>query len=513
MMSTATREICAKSSVKSGQPYTRLFCVLSAVVVVIGLSLHFVGLDRKFAWFDEGVSMEIIAGLPGSEFKEKIVTTDQLLNRLQVNTGLDSSVRIISKRHQDQLPIWFFLAKGWALAFGGNLVSLRTFSALFSIFAVPLFYWLVLEFTQSKRAAVIGSVLIAVSPFMMLFSAEARYYTIWIAVLIGISIALLRFCKTQNFQNALLFGSLLVAGAMTHLATLLIAPGAILFLLSQRLRWNLIIAALAPLLVVPLWFLFIGQTVIYDVSSHRHYGAFSMPVALWFEKARLNLARVFVDSGGTLPSEIVWVASSLAILFVLGILFLKETSGKQKAFFLCLLSSPLTFVVLDAVLSGRRAVIMRYQTVLIVAIYLAASFWLDKMLSRSKMTRVAGGFILVTLVSCGLWSSVKIAEKVDPWTKAQYCDLRASIKWIDRKKHPLFICGSRQITVFMAQMLPSKTRLLFTSMKKPNIPSDTDGIFLCDPFAEKGDEYFERLKKDFPHIPIKRVPHRHIPES
>ena len=72
-------------------------------------------------------------------------------------------------------PLYFVLIWVWAKAFGTGEVALRSISPLAGVAVVPIAYLCARELLD-RRAGLIAAALVAVNPFMIWYSQEARAY-------------------------------------------------------------------------------------------------------------------------------------------------------------------------------------------------------------------------------------------------------------------------------------------------------------------------------------------------
>lgn len=164
--------------------------VLVGGLFLVGLALRVTHLDLKTAWMDE-VST-IIFSLGNSSFLlplEQIVDLDTLLRPIQANaaaTPLDSARFLLQENNHP--PLYFMLAHGWMDLFStaGATASLpvaRLFSAIWGALAIPVIYWATQQTFQSRLAGVLSAAFVAVSPFSLFLSQEARHYGLAITLM------------------------------------------------------------------------------------------------------------------------------------------------------------------------------------------------------------------------------------------------------------------------------------------------------------------------------------------
>jgi hypothetical protein len=125
-----------------------------AAVIVVGAGLRFATLGVQHFWPDEAVTAGLLR-LDVSELLTAISTTESTP------------------------PLYYLLARGWALVFGTGEVGLRSLSALLGTLTIPVVF--VLGATlASRRAGLVAAGLTAVSPALIWFSQEARSYALFV---------------------------------------------------------------------------------------------------------------------------------------------------------------------------------------------------------------------------------------------------------------------------------------------------------------------------------------------
>jgi mannosyltransferase len=136
-----------------------------AGLTVIAAFLRFSTLRTQSYWYDEAITVDLLhrslpdmlAAIPGSESTP---------------------------------PLYYVLAWGWSRLFGLHEAGLRSLSAVFGTATVPAAYAAARVFVP-RRASLFAAALIAVSPFLVWYSQEARAYAM--LVFLGtLSLAFLR---------------------------------------------------------------------------------------------------------------------------------------------------------------------------------------------------------------------------------------------------------------------------------------------------------------------------------
>ena len=152
-------------------------------------------------------------------------------------------------------PLYFLLMRGWAAIGEGELV-LRYFSTLWGILGVALIYRLGV-LVGGRRVGLIAGFLLAISPFHIWYSQEARMYTMLAALAIFANWCLLMLMRRERRLLWFAYGLTLALVLYTHfLAFLLpVAHYAYLSIHYRRLRafllkWLAYAAAAAAIFAV-----------------------------------------------------------------------------------------------------------------------------------------------------------------------------------------------------------------------------------------------------------------------
>lgn len=481
--------------------------ILAFVIVVVATAMHFVGIQEKNPWYDESATFRVIACVDLHSISGKVLSQSEVMDLLRLdshNSGIKESLEYNRKNYSDQLPAYFVFLKPFAWLLGSTIGSLRMFSAVCSVLIPPLFFWLVLELTGSKRSALIGTVIISVSPFCMLYACEARNYTFWLLPVLASYIALWRLSSRQSLARTLAAGFLLASAISCHLATALLFPGQVLFLLLQRVKLGTIAVVFSfPILAVLGGLLYKGDYhKVLDRVTTKSWAAMPVEPRFWLNSIEVLLSRVLIDDGQSYKAILAFTI--LTLLFALGCFFARSMTASRRAFVFAMFSSALILIAMDATMGGLRATVSRYQAVPIITVYLAATLVIESLLStQRKLLRFCGAALFALVVGCGLWSEWKIANTTNLWNHWQSVDVAKTLPLIVASKHPLLLCCRAEVQLSMAHFVPPHTRFQLIRYGQVTIPPDTDLIVVC---CIKGNnratKLFEELKAKYPGIRV-----------
>jgi len=181
------------------------------VLVVVAAAIRIITIDNQSFWADEALT----AYEAGQSFTAMLHTI----------TSIETTP-----------PLYFVLIWIWSKAFGTSEVALRSISAMAGVATVPIAYLCARELID-RRAGLIAAALVAVNPFMIWYSQEARAYML-LAALSGASFLwFLRAGRDRSGRNLAWWAGFSAAALMTHFfAGFAIAPEAVWLLWACRSR-------------------------------------------------------------------------------------------------------------------------------------------------------------------------------------------------------------------------------------------------------------------------------------
>ncbi|MDV3000908.1 MAG: hypothetical protein N5P05_002514 [Chroococcopsis gigantea SAG 12.99] len=178
---------------------------LLSASILIGLLLRFTNLTAKPPWTDEFATLVFSLGNNYDSVPlNQVISREVLLSPLRYNhsaSGIDVFHLLIDKDNHP--PLYFILSHWWLNLFprGDEYVSLwamRSLPALFGVLAILLAYFLGNLTFQSRKAGHLSAMMMAVSPYGVFLSQEARHYS-WGIVLVMLS--LICFVAAGHYLN------------------------------------------------------------------------------------------------------------------------------------------------------------------------------------------------------------------------------------------------------------------------------------------------------------------------
>ncbi|WP_404783644.1 glycosyltransferase family 39 protein [Altericista sp. CCNU0014] len=169
-----------------------------AAAIALGLLLRFWNLDLKPLWLDETITLLFSLGRSYDDIpRETLLPLAELLQPLQWHPQSCSAIAETIAQQSTHPPLFFCLMHRWMgyLQESGHSLrwQVRSLSALFGTGAIAVMY-ILNRVAFSHRAGLWAAGLMAVSPFAVYLSQEARHYTLPMLVIAASLIPLVQLC-------------------------------------------------------------------------------------------------------------------------------------------------------------------------------------------------------------------------------------------------------------------------------------------------------------------------------
>lgn len=130
-------------------------------------------------------------------------------------------------------PLYYLVLHYWIKLAGGSEFSLRFPSVVFGAAAVPVLYVLTVRL-YDYRTAVLSSSIVAIAPFQIAYSQEARMYSLFVFLTVTSMYFLVRWLQESSKWSAIGYGITTVLLGYTHVYALFIIAVQNLYVV----RWN-----------------------------------------------------------------------------------------------------------------------------------------------------------------------------------------------------------------------------------------------------------------------------------
>jgi mannosyltransferase len=113
-------------------------------------------------------------------------------------------------------PLYYLFLHAWMMVFGDGVFSARSLSVVAGCLSVMMgMWWLLL--ISTKRAAILGGVILALLPIAVRYSQEIRMYSLFTFFMMGATVALVYWVNGNHRKWAIvLYAILMAAGLYTH---------------------------------------------------------------------------------------------------------------------------------------------------------------------------------------------------------------------------------------------------------------------------------------------------------
>ena len=177
-----------------------------ALVIIIGTALRFWNLDLKPLWLDEVITALFTYG---KSYNDVPLNTVFSLSKLAEIFSFNFSISCpqIAENIANQSthpPLFFCLMHYWIAKFSHDYsllsMNLRSLPALFGVGAIAAIYYLN-RIAFSAKAGLIAAAFMAVSPFGVYISQEARHYTLPVLLITISLLCLIQIIQDFQHQN------------------------------------------------------------------------------------------------------------------------------------------------------------------------------------------------------------------------------------------------------------------------------------------------------------------------
>jgi uncharacterized membrane protein len=312
------------SAVRPGR-FERAVVVLALVTMLVGIVWRFVGLESKLYNNDEAttsvhVSGKTIDAYARTMFDGRPRSRDDVLSFQRPDPAhgprdLIASLAIEDPQHP---PLYYLAQYGWERAFGSSIAMHRAPAAIFGALAVLAAAWLAAELWSTLAGLLCGA-LVAASPFALLYSQEAREYTLWLLLTCVASALLVRAARAPTLFAFALYALACVLGCYTDLLFLLVLVAhAISLPWLARGRKVVAIGALvsvaAALAAYVPWLIVSANAYGRGVVTNNTYLAVGLSPKLFVLKWLFNVGALFYDLDYLVPKSAVLIVPGLIAL-------------------------------------------------------------------------------------------------------------------------------------------------------------------------------------------------------
>lgn len=502
-----------------------------AIALVVGLVLRFSWLDRSVYWYDETITSVRIAGYTKEQVEDffappgRLVAPSELapLQRSGDRPWADT-IASLATETPDQVPLYYLLLRAWTMVAGDSVSAIRSFSALVSLLVFPALGLLCWEWLgdhpERVPTTLLAIGLMAVSPIQVVYSREARGYSLAVVLALLAGWALLRALRDSRGDRPrsrrawIAYSAIVALNLYGHLPLALgvAAQGVYVVLRSWWERaaigwsglrqraiawgWSVLAAAVAFSPWIVFWLTYrkpmgwIDRTLEFGTLIQRWGLNFSAIAVDWqalFDRPLFDIL------SSTDPIALSWQWGPIALLgwaiAACSFDLWRNTPPALWLFPIAWAATPLPFALLDAIDGGQRSTIARYFLPAYLGLGLLLAAGLARALARpTRRVWVVGAIGL--LWGVGLWSSSRSVVAVTWWNKYSSYDDPAIAQVVRQLDPPIVVSGNGLRLLTLARQLPEQARLMHIEEPSLALPPTVQRAIAYRPKSE----WLDRLK-------------------
>lgn len=496
------------ASTKSARLWSVELVVIAALVIAPVMILRCCNLDGKVVWRDEVLTALYLSGHSENDVLNTLKFGCPIgvreLSKYQEFTHTGTPIRTVQNLaawEPEHAPAYYVLAKLWSNFAGPSFTSIRCFSALASLLAVPFAWWLAFELFRDTRPALLFACLVAASPLHVVYAQEGREYSIWLVTILWSSASLLHAIRRSDKLAWLHYSVALCACMYTHVLGLIVALSHFVFMLlragSTKQRIYFFCALALALVAFSPWLWLLGAGV-HGISDRlcwtRTVTSLPRMVSCWLGACSgiffdFDYSRFFGRTNPALCLQSV-VATLFACFEVYAAAALLRSKKSDARLFICLLGA-INFLALaapDVFLGGARSTAVRYLIPSIVAIQLACAYILFEKLRITTSFRI----LTVALVVCAELCSCRAVFADDWWNKSDdSLRMRQVAACINKYTEPVVLVPVDSYNVAdvlgLCRLLRSDT-VIVPASRNMQLNSSLNYSFVVIPRGPEGDE-------------------------
>ena len=424
--------------------------------IAVSLVLRFANLDRQVYWHDEAYTSLRVAGYLGPAVQQAVIdrptlTAADLLyyQQLPPAPSLADCWRSLSN-NPEHPPLYYLLAHGWGRMFGASVGGYRAIAAIFGAIALPVMFWLARQlFPLTPSIAWVATALLAVSPVQLIYSQEAREYSLWTVGLLLANGTLLRALRLGTGRTWLAYGLALGLAWYGSLVTVLLGLSHLAWMtLSQRQRrpWVGFILAhgLGLGLFIPwIWVIVQQWGQLQEVTAWTQE---SLPLGFLAQLWGLHYSSTVVDFNAPLDHPFTVIGPALVLgLVAIALGHLWRHYPRSTVLFLgCgLLVPPLVLIGSDLIRSGQISRNTRYFFPSMLLVPLAIAPLITHLLALPRpAVKALGASLLALLLTLGLTSGGANNRALTWWNKMVGYSNPYIAAYLNQVPDPVVILGA-----------------------------------------------------------------------
>ena len=182
---------------KFSKTLNKHWLLVLVLIIILAVVTRAFGITKSSIWHDEGFSI-------------------MLSSRDWLGVWLGSARDV-------HPPLYYELLHGWGLLFGSSALALRSLSAVFGVVVVGLGYFIVLKVGKKHNVAALAGFILALNPFLIRYSQEARMYGVLGVFLLVAMLGVIYITQNhKDWRGYIIYVAGITAGLYTHYFTALV---------------------------------------------------------------------------------------------------------------------------------------------------------------------------------------------------------------------------------------------------------------------------------------------------
>lgn len=429
-----------------------IFIFFAALMIALGIFFRFYRVAERPLWDDEVVTWMHVLGISerevvsGAADFHHVADLRAVLHPKSALRPIFAVIETVRTEDPQHPPIYYLVAHAWVSLFGNSVLALRTLSAIIGVLAIPCMYWLSIELFGSAAAGWAGAALIATAPVAVLYSQEAREYSLWLVSILvssALFIRALRSCSRGAWGAY--SSSLGLSLYVFPLSAFVAAAHAIVALCAHTSSRNRLYAfgsiAVGFLLFAPWSYVILtkltdinaSMSVIVDASSARFQ-------TLW---TAVNLIRLdVVDFNGGHRLFVLLATIPIIALIVVAVYDIRQMKAQASRIFVWALlgCTALPLLILDLLFGGHRTATTRYSIPLFIGIDLALAALIASKLLGENRPRARGIWAgVIGLMFVSRIASCMLSTTASTWWNSYNIRTREVAAQINESRRPLIL--------------------------------------------------------------------------
>ena len=415
------------------QPQIKWLKFAAIILLIIGILFRFTNLEQRLYWHDEVINSFGVAGYTVTEATQELSQQQEInfgeLQKYQypnADKSFFSPIIVLANNEPQNPPLYYLISWVWFKIFGNSITVARSLSAIISLLIFPCIYWLCRELFKSSAVGWTAIILIAISPFHLLYAQEARPYSLWSVMILLSSIFFLRAMRTQKNYNWIFYSITLTLSLYSFPFSLFVAIGHGIYFLGisgfkkYKNYSKYITASVLSIVAFSPWLLFIKLNA-YKISDWRadDVSFFSL-IKSWIG----NISRIFFDINLDSTAPAIYIIPTTLFLFLLTIysvyyLYRKTPLSVWLFIFTLIGITAIALILPDLIAGGQRSRVARYLTPCFLGIDIAVAYYLaTEFYARQVWRQLLSKILLVLLITLGILSCSVFLQANYWWHKS-----------------------------------------------------------------------------------------------